>query len=742
MERVKYAAVVVNRRVEAIDRVFHYRVPEVLANTVRIGSSVRIPFSRQFFEGLVVELSDNPPAEVPLEKIKDIESLLSQQPLFTEEMLALSRWLSEYYLCPWVAAIQAMLPAGLVLSGKLTAGASEKRYYPISGDDGGKLTAKQAAVMDYLLKSGGAAAKELNRQGFSVDVLNRMEKNGLILSRVEETAPEDGGEDTYTDQAQLSPAQQEILDEIIKEWEGNRQSALIHGVTGSGKTEIYLRFIEHVIAAVGQAILLVPEIALTPQMALSIRRRLGDGVAVLHSGMTEAERRHSWRGISSGRYDVVLGARSAVFAPLPRLKLIIIDEEHESSYKQENVPRFHTREVAKKRTELSGGMLIAGSATPSAETYYGALQGEYKLFTMTDRFYQARLPQVQIIDMRDELRRGNRSIFSVPLSREIALRLAKGEQTLLFLNRRGYYTFYSCRNCGEAVKCPHCEVSLSYHEKERCLKCHYCGYERGLPDKCPACGSPAIKHFGSGTQRVADEVKRLFPAARVLRLDRDVAQKRGSHEYIYQQMLAGEADILVGTQMIAKGLDFPNVTLAGVISADTTLNLPDWRAGERTFQLLTQLIGRAGRREKRGLAIIQTYSPDSAVIKAAAAQDYNLFYEREILQREIALYPPFCSMIRLLFTAEDESALIIAAKTAAGYLGMYLDEDGGELICGPAPAPIERLKDRYRRQIILKGTDLNRLRDAVIRTLRLMKEEKLLPKSVSVQVDVEPFSMM
>ena len=738
-EREKYAAVVVNRRVEAIDRIFHYRVPEVLVDMVQVGSSVRIPFNRQFFEGLVVGLSEMPPTDFSPEKIKDIESLISAQPLFTGEMLALSRWLSEYYLCPWVSAIQAMLPAGLVLSGRMTAGMVEKRYYP-ADFSGIKLTEKQAAVMDYLLKSGVASVKDLRGQGFSTDMLSRMEKKGLILSQVEEIPPDENSRDTYTEQAQLSQAQQEIFDEIIKEWNSGRKPVLIHGVTGSGKTEIYLRFIEHVISGGGQAIFLVPEIALTPQMAFFIRRRLGDRVAVLHSGMTEAERRDAWRGISNGRYDVVLGARSAVFSPLPRLNLIIIDEEHEGSYKQENVPRFHAREVAKKWADLNGGMLVMGSATPSAETYYNAVRGEYRLFTMAERFHQARLPQVKIIDMRDELRRGNRSIFSVPLSREIALRLEKGEQTLLFLNRRGYYTFYSCRSCGEAVKCPHCEVSLSYHEKERLLKCHYCGYERALPEKCPACGSSAIKHFGSGTQRVADEVKRLFPSARVLRMDRDVAQKRGSHEYIYQQMLAGEADILVGTQMIAKGLDFPNVTLAGVISADTTLNLPDWRAGERTFQLLTQLIGRAGRREKRGLAIIQTYSPDSAVIKAAAAQDYGLFYEREILLRETALYPPFCSMIRLLLTSKDEGALIIAAKTAAGYLGMHLD--GRELICGPAPAPIEKLKDRYRRQIILKGADLDHLRDAVTRTIKEMKKEKFLPKSVSVQVDVEPFSMM
>jgi len=373
------------------------------------------------------------------------------------------------------------------------------------------------------------------------------------------------------------------------------------------------------------------------------------------------------------------------------------------------------------------------------ETYYHAKEGRYLLLELRKRFYQALPPQVRIIDMREELREGNRSIFSRHLQEQLALCLERREQALLFLNRRGYYTFYSCRACGEVLKCGHCAVPLAYHEREKRLKCHYCGFQRELPPACPVCASTAIRHFGSGTQRVADEVKKLFPAARVLRLDSDVATKKGSYDTVYEEMSCGRADILVGTQMIVKGLDFPQVSLAAVVAADTTLNLPDWRAGERTFQLLTQLAGRAGRRERQGQAVIQTYSPQAAAVTAAALQDYAGFYEKEIMLRKLAHYPPFCSLLRLLFSAAELRQAVAAAQAVAGYLELFLQGRG--VLCGPAPAPLEKIKDLYRHQIVLKG-ELPVLREAVRQARQRADEEKLIAKGVQLQIDVEPLSFM
>ncbi|MDR2711770.1 MAG: primosomal protein N' [Clostridiales bacterium] len=730
----QYASIIVNRKLTAVDKVFDYLIPPELARQVEVGSIVRIPFGSQRLEGVVVAL----PKEAPL-ATKSLEAVLSSRPLFDRHLLDLSRWLADHYLCPWVTALQAMLPAGLSLGGRILAPLLLKRYYPVKEAlAASRLSKKQKAVLVYLEEKPGAEAKDLLAQDISKDTLNRLVKRGLVECREVEIAPAPADPWNLMENVELSFEQEAVFKRLCRE-ETAKKPALLFGVTGSGKTEIYIRLIEYTLRRGKQALLLLPEIALTPQTVDFLRRRLTTEVAVLHSSLTDKERRLSWQGIAEGRLPLVVGARSAVFAPLKNLGLIVIDEEHESSYKQDNQPRFHAREVARERCRLSGAQLLLGSATPSLESWQRALTGEYSLLKLERRFHQPRLPQVRVVDMREELRRGNRRIFSRLLEDELASRLAAGEQSLLFLNRRGYYTFFSCRNCGQVIHCPHCALALTYHAAENRLKCHCCGRNQAPPKFCPVCGSSSIRYFGIGTQRVADEAAQLFPKARIARLDRDTSQKKGSYEQIYRQMLAGEIDILVGTQMIAKGLDFPQVTLAGAIAADTSLNLPDWRAGERTFQLLTQVAGRVGRRQKPGLAIIQTYYPASPVIQSAAAQDYPLFAGAELENRRNYNYPPFITVLRLLLSALDQEQLIRTAEAVAGYLKLDLPE-GAEL-CGPAFAPWEKVKNRWRQQIILKGKNGAALGQAAVKTWQKVQSERLA-EGVNLQLDMEPLNLM
>ena len=491
-------------------------------------------------------------------------------------------------------------------------------------------------------------------------------------------------------------------------------------------------------------IILVPEISLTPQTVRVFQGRLGSRVAVLHSGLVGADRRKAWLGIAEGKYDVVIGARSAVFAPTPDLGMIIIDEEHESSYKQENNPRFHTVNVAKERCRLTGASLILGSATPDVGDYYKAEQGEYLLVTMASRVQNREMAKLEIVDMREELKQGNNHMFSRLLYQKLAENLQNGRQSLLFLNRRGYDSFVSCRSCGYVAECSHCSVAMAYHAREGVLKCHYCGETAKPPSVCPKCGSHAIRHFGAGTQKVADSVRELLPSARIARLDRDTVGDRNVYEKVYRAMLNGEIDILVGTQMIAKGLDFPNVTLVGVVAADITLNLPDFRSGERTFQLITQVAGRSGR-HRSGEVIVQTYSPEHKVMAAVQRQDYLWFYRDEIQIREFAEYPPFASMIRLVVNGVD-AALV---HEIARYLAYYISEEinGGVfddfVVCwGPKPCPKYKIKDRYRVQIMLKSADLALIRNLVKNAVERLEKEHRSRKEVNLAIDVEPLNII
>jgi primosomal protein N' (replication factor Y) len=513
---------------------------------------------------------------------------------------------------------------------------------------------------------------------------------------------------------------------------GKFRSFLLHGVTGSGKTEIYLRAIAATLALGKQAIFLVPEIALTPQMVEYLRERFGSKVAVLHSRLSQSERSQEWRRLARGEAQVVVGARSAVFAPVPRLGLVVLDEEHESSYKQEVAPRYHTREVALRRAQMSSAVVLMGSATPTLETYYWARQGVHKLLVLEERVDGKEMPRIEVVDMREELRRGNSGIFSGHLERRMDEVLARGEQVLLFLNRRGYYPVLVCRECGRALKCRFCDITLTYHRNGPVLRCHYCGFSLSSVPRCPSCGQDAWVGLGTGTQRVEEEIRRRWPGVRILRLDRDVVRYRGAHEKIYRSFLRGEADVLIGTQMVAKGFNFPRLTLVGVVNADITLNLPDFRARERTFQLLTQVAGRAGRGEKPGEVVVQTYFPEDYSIRMASRHDYLGFYRQEIRQRRKLGYPPFSHLVLVMVSSVKEER----ARSAASELyGLLTEKEAPAVrVLGPAPAPRAKLEGKYRYQLILKGRPISALREKLKEVLSRWSPKR----DVQIAIDFSP----
>ena len=588
-------------------------------------------------------------------------------------------------------------------------------------------------------------AAELGRKtGVSPDAIRALVRKGLLREKdVEESRDPFAGRDFGSSFPKTLTEEQRPVLEDIRARLGRPEpgTILLHGVTGSGKTEVYLQAISEVLAGGGQALVIVPEIALTPQMIERFKSRFGDQVAVLHSRLGEGERYDEWRRIRSGSVSIAVGARSAVFAPFERLGLIVLDEEHENTYKQQESPRYHAREVAEERARAQGALLVLGSATPSVETYTRALSGDIDLRRLTSRIDSRSLPTVEVVDLRDELASGNRGIFSRVLRGKLAERLSRGEQSILFLNRRGYSTFVLCRSCGHVMKCPQCEVSLTYHFAGAGLQCHYCGHREKSPELCPSCGSKYIRYFGAGTERVEEEFKKVFPKARVLRMDVDTTRRKGSHEEILARFGRGDADVLIGTQMVAKGLDFGRVTLVGVIAADTSLNFPDFRSGERTFQLLTQVAGRAGRGQVPGEVVIQTYNPDHYSILAARNHDYETFYSQEIRIRRELGYPPFAQLVNILIWGKSEEAVAGVAERVGGALRETPVRPPPELaIMGPSPAPLAKLKGNYRWQVAVRGPDLDTLKAQVARAIRTLPRK--LPEDTRVVVDVNPSSLV
>ncbi|GLY10540.1 primosomal protein N' [Pseudobacillus badius] len=604
---------------------------------------------------------------------------------------------------------------------------------------------KQKDVLSYLQAAELPLlpAKEVMEQtGTSNGTLKTLIEKGLLVERYQEVYrdPYENRQFEQTEPLPLTDQQQTAIAPILGSIEDVRhETFLLYGVTGSGKTEIYLQSIQRVLEKGKEAIVLVPEISLTPQMVHRFKGRFGDDVAVLHSGLSAGEKYDEWRKIQRKEVKVVVGARSAVFAPFENLGIIIIDEEHETSYKQEENPRYHARETAIERAKFYQCPVILGSATPSLESFARAQKGVYQLLSLPNRMNNQRLPDVEIVDMREELRHGNRSMFSRALFEKLTDRLEKGEQTVLFLNRRGHSSFIMCRDCGYVAGCPHCDISLTYHRYSHQMKCHYCGFEEPVPSTCPECQSEHIRYFGTGTQKVEDELGKLLPQARVVRMDVDTTSRKGSHEKLLQQFAEGKADILLGTQMIAKGLDFPNITLVGVLSADTMLHIPDFRSAEKTFQLLTQVSGRAGRHQLQGEVVIQTYTPDHYSIQLAGRQDYDQFYKEEMVMRKLGSYPPFYYLALVTVSHEDLLAASSATEKITHYIQARLSNEA--IILGPVASPIARINNRYRYQCLIKYKREPKL-NHVLKSVMEHYTKQHNDKGLQVAVDVNPFIMM
>ena len=589
-----------------------------------------------------------------------------------------------------------------------------------------KRLAGQLRVLSAICSGESLSVEELKEKASVTDspIHTLLQKGVLVEQRRQEKRDVFQLEDyTPTQPFYPTPEQAQAL-ALLREEEQKEQKRpiLLHGVTGSGKTEIYMQLIEHVIMEGKQAIVLVPEISLTPQIMERFISRFGKRVSVTHSRLSLGERLDQWRKARDGEISIIIGPRSALFMPFSNLGVIVMDECHESSYISDVTPKYHTREVARKLSELTGALLVMGSATPDIDSYHRAVTGEFLLLQLKERTKGSRLPEVFVTDMRKELEDGNRSAFGLPLQQAIRENLEKGQQTMLFLNRRGYSTFVSCRKCGEVLTCPSCNVSYTYHASDKALVCHYCGKEVPVPKTCPSCGSHYIRYFGTGTQKIEEETRRLFPEASVLRMDADTTTGKNGHARILELFGKGKADILIGTQMIAKGHDFPNVTLVGILAADLSLNLGTYQAAENCFQLITQAAGRAGRGELPGQVFIQTYQPENHAIRMAAAQDYEGFYQEEILLRQAMEYPPFSHIFSVLITGEMEQEVILAAQRLGAFMNHYAERAGCTVV-GPAPAPLPKFRGEFRWQIFAKGTDAERLKAFVLYTMEQTKKD-------------------
>jgi primosomal protein N' (replication factor Y) len=733
-------------------------VPEALRGQIEAGMYVTVPFGKSDRQrtGVVIELTGR--AEYPPEKQKEIIAISKSNVALPDDAIRLAAWMKKNYGGTMIAALKTVLPI------KRSFQAKEKKTVRRLWDSADVQTAlneaakkKQTAkarvlaeliheeILPYELVTAklhvaAATLKSLEKQGIIVCESVNYYRNPVKLEAASEERPT------------LTAAQQEVVASITAEYHrGVRATYLIHGITGSGKTEVYMRVIEDVVAAGKQCIFLIPEIALTYQTLLRFYKRFGDRVSVINSALSAGEKYDQHERAKRGDIDIIIGPRSALFVPFPNLGLIIVDEEHEPSYKSEQTPRYHARETAAALAELKGASLILGSATPSLAAYYRAKRGEYRLLELLWRVSEAVLPEVHIADLRAELRNGNREMFSYKLQELIATRLAEGEQIMLFLNRRGYAGFVSCRACGFVWKCPHCDVSLAKHQGGRML-CHYCGYETPELKNCPSCNSPYFRGFKAGTQQIEEALARLWPQARVLRMDGDTTKKKDSYDEILAAFANGRADILVGTQMIVKGHDFPNVTLVGIVAADMSLNVNDFRAGERTFQLLTQAAGRAGRGEKRGEVVIQTYSPEHYAVVHAANQDYGAFYAEEIEYREAMSYPPVAHMLAVLVNAADADKGMELARTLTDTVNGLLVSNNlpasrsivkKRQIIGPAAAPIAKINDIYRYLFFIKHENYDILilcKDALEAELDEQRKRGGL-SGVTVQFDFDPLGL-
>jgi len=746
MTKPSYVRVIIDR---AIRRELDYAVPEGLLNRVGVGSRVRVPFREKSALATVVAVTEQSEAK----GIRLIEAVVGEAPILSEQLLELGRWIGAYYCCPIETVMRSLLPQVIrraeigwkkqlfVQPGrKIDNEALEKLR---------KRAPRQAELLEAILRlEAPIRASQLLRQtSLDNQTLRALVKRGLVELREEAIVRDPHADEQFiaTSNLILNQEQTHALKEIALALDSPEKARpfLLHGVTGSGKTEIYLQAIRAALERGHTAIVLVPEISLTPQTVERFKGRFADmqdAVAVLHSHLSEGERHDEWHKIHSGRARIVIGARSAVFAPLKDLGLIVVDEEHETTYKQEEAPRYHARDVAIVRAKIEKCVAVLGSATPSLESYHNAVIGKYRLVTLTQRIDEKQMPLMRIVDLRQERRKEKAAtILSEKLRAAIGDRMEKREQTILFLNRRGFSTSLLCSNCGEARNCPNCSVALTYHRHPAVpgrLSCHLCGHTAAVPKKCPACGKDALIYAGFGTEKVEATVSQIFPKAAVSRMDADSMTRKQAYRETLRNFRTGNIDILVGTQMIAKGLHFPNVTLVGIINADLALHLPDFRAGERTFQLLTQVAGRAGRGETSGEVFVQTYTPFSPSIQFARHHDFPGYFQQELEFRERCDFPPFKHAILITARSAHEGRAKLSAETLRRRLKEALPE---EFILGDAtPAPLEKLQGQFRFHILIRG-------EAIMRLSRLVREtlDKLpFPEDVTVTVDVDPYQLL
>lgn len=703
-----YAEVIVDIAAEQVDRVFTYRVPE--GETILPGTRVSVPFGRMEKEGFVIRLKETPDYEES--RIKTILSVLEPYPAVLPKLMDLAFEIRERSHCPLSEALRLMLPAEM-RGGRIKVKTEACARLLIPGDRIDEAVAaqnrapKRRLLLTLLSDGEWHPVEEL--RGMIRDVREPLRylvdrEMAEITEREALRSPYYGEAETLPD-PELTNEQTEALEELIPALRKPERPFLLHGVTGSGKTEVYIRLVRKALEMGKGAIILVPEIVLTPQMIQWFRSRFGDTMAVMHSRLSPGERFDEWRRIRLGHARIVIGARSAVFAPVENLGVVIVDEEHEQTYLSDRFPRYDAREIAISRGKREGAVAVLASATPSIYSYAMSRRGDYTLIEMPRRVLDRPMPKVHLVDMREELRLGNHSMFSALLQNKLDDCIQKGQQAMLFINRRGYASSVNCRKCGETIKCSRCDVSMTYHSVDRTLRCHYCGEIRPMPKACPSCQSPYIRPMGTGTQKVEEELNKRFPGAGVIRMDMDTTSGKNAHFELVNRFRAGQAQILLGTQMIAKGLDFPQVTLVGAVMADLTLNFPDYRAPERTFQLLVQVAGRAGRGNSPGEVVIQTYQPDHYAVLGAAQQDYRAFFNQEFGRRKRDLYPPFTLMARFLCEAREmENAMQTAEEIRKKVLGEFGSSTLGKriLFIRSDEAPISRIQDRARAHVLMK----------------------------------------
>ncbi len=740
-----YADIIIDITHEKLDKIFQYSIPSDLDGVLQIGMEVIVPFGRSNREtkGYVVGFSQT--TEYDAAKMKEVLCIAKDSVAIESRLVNLAAWMKDYYGGTMIQALKTVIPI------KKQEKARKKRYIRLCVDvEAGRQRLEHylhlnqrararllAALLDEPRQEYELVTKKLN---VTRTVVRALEEQGIVSLESEQVLRNPVRHKSCRKEIpEYTREQQHAIDRFWEDYsQGIRRTYLVYGVTGSGKTEVYMEMIARVLDEGRQAIVLIPEIALTYQMVMRFYGRFGDRVSILNSRMSQGERYDQMERVKAGEVDVMIGPRSALFTPFPRLGLIVIDEEHETSYKSEQAPRYHARETAIRRAGTEDASVVLGSATPSLESFYACKNGRFQILELRKRAGAGELPAVYVVDMRKEMKAGNRSIISDRLKNLIKARLERHEQIMLFLNRRGYAGFVSCRSCGYVVKCPHCDVSLSSHRNGK-LVCHYCGHEEAQITVCPSCGSQYIGGFRAGTQQIEELAARQFPGARILRMDLDTTRMKDGHEKILEAFASEEADILIGTQMIVKGHDFPNVTLVGILAADMSLYSNDYRAGERTFQLLTQAAGRAGRGRSRGEVVIQTYSPEHYSIEMAAAQDYEGFYDAEMKYRELMGYPPVEQLLAVLMTGPLEELLDTASRYLKDF-AVRLDKNRQLQIVGPASPYVGKVNDVYRRVLYLKGADYKLLIEVKNRMEQYIEINEGF-KTMRIQFDFNPMNI-